>query len=358
MTTDPRLLATPTGIAVPTVAPVRPLVVVRSPAITLVRSAAAVLILLGYLVGLWLDQAGQQPWLLDELRRWVTRPLGLGEDLGPLGLMLLLAAAGYAVPGRSEVVGIIAGVVTSAVVVPLWVARGAWPAAGSTTTDSAADSAPWGLAGDLLTGRPVVPLTAAVLLAALGWLWLSALMRLSRRLRWLAHCAQLVTALSVIALATVAEPLAPIAVALAFHSLVVVGQVVRGVRLGALGSRTGLALTLAACAVMVIAARALPAMSGWWYPLTMVYAIMLFAIATTFAGRSAAAIAANAVVRWLSDRVWPLLVFIGAVGYPVAGLLGHVVPAGVAVLAGVLATAACADVAHRAARLVTGGGQP
>jgi hypothetical protein len=87
--------------------------------VTLLRAGAAVLGAYGYVLGLWLARRDLNPQPVATVREWVNRPLGLGEDFGPLAIMLLLAATGYAVGGlrarRLVLAGVPAPVATACV---------------------------------------------------------------------------------------------------------------------------------------------------------------------------------------------------------------------------------------------------
>jgi hypothetical protein len=66
--------------------------------VTLLRAGAAVLGAYGYVLGLWLTRHDLAPESVATIRAWLNRPLGLGEDFGPLAVMLLLAATGCQPP--------------------------------------------------------------------------------------------------------------------------------------------------------------------------------------------------------------------------------------------------------------------
>jgi hypothetical protein len=69
-------------------------------AVTLLRAGAALLGVYGYLIALFLTRHGSEPLPLRLVRDWVSRPLGIGEDFGPVAVMLLLAATGFAAAGH------------------------------------------------------------------------------------------------------------------------------------------------------------------------------------------------------------------------------------------------------------------
>jgi hypothetical protein len=72
--------------------------------VTLLRAGAAVLGTYGYVLGFWLARHDLNPEPVATIRAWLNRPLGLGEDFGPLAVMLLLAAAGYTARQLTHVV--------------------------------------------------------------------------------------------------------------------------------------------------------------------------------------------------------------------------------------------------------------
>lgn len=68
---------------------------VPRPGVVLIRAVAAVLVLHGFLIGLWTTQHGVRLGYLDAVRHVLNRPLGIGEDFGVFAVMLLLTTGGY-----------------------------------------------------------------------------------------------------------------------------------------------------------------------------------------------------------------------------------------------------------------------
>lgn len=328
----------------PSSSPAGSVVTVSSPAITLVTAAGAVLIVLGYLPGAWLDADARGP-ALEVLSRWLSRPLGLGEDLGALGVMLLLAASGYVTMSRAKLAHVVAAVVIGTAI--------------TTAVPPAASGGPSeGLLDHLLQLSRSLP--GDVVLHPLGWLALPAVAgqmcllvvtRIPRRWRWLGYAAQLILAvdLTVVGLATGLNGLAFVA---PFYAVVVAGQVVRGVRAGSVPAWAGALAGLAAYLVVAIADHFVAAYQGWWYPLAAIYAGLGLAIAVTFAGNAAARVAASRPVRWTAERVWWIAVLSTAVGLPVATWLATIMPAGLALLGALLAVAVATEPAYRLIGLV------
>ncbi|QFU85355.1 hypothetical protein [Amycolatopsis sp. YIM 10] len=287
----------------------------RTP-VTLLSASAAVLTAYGYLFGQWADLHDQRFGLLDVTREWIARPLGLGEDFGPLGLMLLLVAAGYAAAAGRALGELypLAALVVIAHLLP--------PTAG------------------------LVPLGWVAVLALIGFLLARGTALLPARYRWTGQLAQLVLALNAVALADFVPDLSAAA---AFFPLFVAGQLLHTNRAGLLPAWACGLLIAAALAVVAIADRVVPELDGWWYPLAATYAMLLGAVAFLLAGPTADRIAANPVVRWLAERVWWLIPLYAAVGHPLADLLPH--PAGI--LVAVAGVGLLAEGCHRASRLLT-----
>ncbi|MGH3516419.1 MAG: hypothetical protein ACRDQ7_03190 [Haloechinothrix sp.] len=295
------------------------------PALSLTFAVALVLLVHGYLVGLWTDVHGERFWLVDLIRTWVARPLGLGEDLGPLGVMLLLAATGYSLAAGARVL---------AILVP------AAAAAGLT----------FALAGHgALSSGPTI-LAWVVLLALAGRAATAITDLIPERRQWTWYLAQLVLVVDLVALAEITPALQPAAAVAAFYPLVVIGQLIHAVRGGGLPAWAGGSLGFASYAVVVIADRTVPALDGWWYPLAASYAALLFATAVTFAGRTAAQVAAHPVARWAAHRTWWYLLFIGPVAHPALTALHTVLPTWVAVALAVIGTAVVVEAGCRLAR--------
>ncbi|MFI9008710.1 hypothetical protein ACIGNX_15925 [Actinosynnema sp. NPDC053489] len=299
------------------------------PAAVLVRAAGAVLVVYGYLVGQHVD--------LSAVRALLNRPLGIGEDFGALGVMLLLAAAGHlGVVRRPSVKAAALTYLPLAVTVVIaagLVAAGApiWSAPTADHTSALAVAGNLGLVNQLVADAP--------LLAPLGWVVLlellaSATGALARAIPWpvLVPAAHVVVAALVIAL--VDDP--RVANAAAFSGVVVIGQV------SALRGRLRFAVAPAAWSLLVLAEHRQPGLAKWWYALTAAYASLLFTTAVVFAGATAARVAGNRVVAWLADHATWLALLQGAIGFAVASAV-H--PA-----AGVVATVAATAAAGWAVR--------
>lgn len=314
----------------------------------LICACATVLITYGYVIGLGTDLRGEHLWLVDLLRTWLTRPLGLGEDFGPFGVMLLLAAAGYALASGARVLQLLMPLLPATVVAFALAGRGAW------TLPDGASAGPLDLIGNLTLISQLVP--GATLLLPLGWVTLLALLgglgvlvtnRIAQRWRWTGYLAQLVIAVDVVALADVFSGLQRAGTVAAFFPLVVIGQVIHAVRSGAVSARVGTLLALCAYAVVAVADRTVPALADWWYPVAATYAGLLFTVAMVFAGRTAASLAASPIIRWAADRSWWFLAFIGAVGHPLLDAFADVLPSWLAAVFAVLGTVIAVEFGFR-----------
>lgn len=345
--------------------------VAAEPATILLRAGAAVLIVYGYLVGLWAARDDTFLGFVDVLRRWVNRPFGLGEDFGPFGVMLLLAACGYGArplvslfthgqessAGSTRQAGL-AGSRGWRVFVPVWVATvlgAVLVAVGARVWTAPADASldPLMLLGNVLLlnhlvpGVPVlVPLGWVALLAALGVLSSAGMARLRAPARWVVPVGQLVVVAGLVVAGAAVEPLRAIAVHASFYPVLVAGQLVALARTRALPGWLAGVLGMACWVVVAVAEPLLPPLTGWWYPVAAAYAGLLLAITVLLQGRVAAAFAANPVVGWVSARVWWLAVLSGVVGFPVLDALAGPVPPGAAVAIAVAATALAAELAH------------
>lgn len=320
----------------------------ENPALVLTCASSAVLVSYGYLVGLWTDQHDSSLWPLDLLRTWIARPFGLGEDFGPLGVLLLLAASGYALASGARAGRVLVPFLLATLIAFVLAPHGAWVSG----VDGGAQ--PGDLLGNLtflshvVTGVPLlVPVAWTVLLVLLAWgaTWLVG--RIPERHRWIGYLAQLVVALDLVVLADVLPSLERAATLAAFFPLVVVGQLVHATRNRVLPGWAGVGLAVVAYAVVALADQLLPTMAGWWYPVAATYAGLLFAVAALFAGRTAARIAAVPAVRWTAERSWWLLLFVGPVGHPLLSAFADLLPLGLAVLLALVGTAVVIEVPHR-----------
>ncbi|WP_447005039.1 hypothetical protein ACRAKI_00315 [Saccharothrix isguenensis] len=292
-----------------------------APAVVLLRATGAVLLVYGYLVGMNSD--------LAPVRDFLNRPLGLGEDFGPLGAMLLLATAGYeSVTRQPSVRRVVLTYLPLAVTVLLaagMVALGAtiWtiPAADHTSPLTVVGNLT--LLSQLIAVKPLlVPLGWIVLLELLAWATGALVRRLSGHTRLAVPAVHLAVAAAAILLVDHDHRAVTVA---AFSGVVVIGQVV------ALGGRFQFVLAPAAWLLFVLAEHQYPVeLSRWWYPVAAVYAGLLFASAVVFAGPTAAKVAENRVVVWLADNaIWLALL---------QGVFGFAITHASTVVAGVLAT--------------------
>jgi hypothetical protein len=291
-----------------------------APAVVLLRATGAVLLVYGYLVGLNSD--------LAPIRDFLNRPLGIGEDFGPLGAMLLLATAGYeSVTRKPTVRRVVLTYLPLAVTVLLaagMVALGAtiW------TIPSADHASPLTIVGNitlvsqLIAVKPLlVPLGWIVLLELLAWATGALTLRFTGHARVVVPAVHIAAAAAVIVLVDHDHRAATIA---AFSGVVVIGQAV------GLGGRLKFALAPAAWLLLVLAEHQYPELSRWWYPLAAAYAVLLFMSAVVFAGTTTEKIAENRIVVWLADNaLWLALL---------QGVFGFAVMHASTVLAGVLAT--------------------
>jgi hypothetical protein len=288
----------------------------RTAPVTLLRAGGAVLGVYGYVVTLGLTRHGSDPAPVTAVREWVARPLGLGEDFGPLGVLLLLVCTGWTAGGPAfRPLRLVAVCLPAVVASALAVGGEALGLAGVTTISGVLAPLAW-LAG----------------LQLIGWV-----VALDPR-TWPSVLATLVAvgALSVLAQDTLGRPLL-------FLPLVLIGLVTRRVLDGALAPWAGLLLGAGCVAAVIGADRAFPVLAQWWYPVAATYAVLLFLVAVYVPGATAAALAAHPVTRWLADRAEWLVLLGGVVGFAVLGAF-----AGLAgVLAALLATGVAADLCHR-----------
>jgi len=288
----------------------------RTVPVTLLRAGGALLGVYGYLVTLWLARHGSDPAPVAVVREWVVRPLGLGEDLGPLGVMLLLVCTGWTAGGTGfRPLRLVAVCLPAVVASALAVAGVALGLADVTTVSGV-----------------LAPLSWVVGLQLIGWV-----VALDPR-TWPAVLATLVAVgvLSLFAQDTLGRPLL-------FLPLVLIGLVIRRVLDRALAPSAGLLLGAGCAAAVLGADRAFPVLAQWWYPVAATYAVLLFLVAVYVPGATAAALATHPVTRWLADRAEWLLLLGGVVGFAVLGAVPG--PAGMA--AALLATGAAADLGHR-----------
>lgn len=323
--------------------------------VRLLAALGAVLACYGYLVGLWAADHHTSWWLLDWTRTWVARSLGLGEDFGPLGVMLLLASGGLALSpaaGRwpallwrryaTVLLAVVVAAALLAVGVRVWTTP---PGAHTSPSNFVCDAV---LACTVLPDKALsVPLAWA---AALDLAGIAALGLLGRLPAW-ARAATQVALVWVLVLAC-GGPLRQLGVVASFYPLVVVGQLVRAQRSGDLPTWAAVLLGWAAWGAVAVAEPRYSALARWWYPLATAYAGLLVAVTAVVAGPVAARLAGSVPCRWLAERAWPLALLQGAVGWPVLTVTSAVLPLDAAVVLALVATGVAADLAHRLLRLV------
>jgi hypothetical protein len=292
----------------------------RTVPVTLLRAGGVLLGLYGYVVTLWLARYASNPAPVEAVREWVARPLGLGEDFGPLGLMLLLVCAGWTAERLSPVLVALPAVVASALAI-----------IGSRL----------GITDVTAVGGVLAPLAWLCGLQLVGWL-----VALDRR-TWPAVLAAL--AATGVLSATAGDALGR---PLLFLPLVLAGLVTRRVLDGKLPSAGGLLLGAGCAATVVGADLAFPSLSQWWYPVAATYAVLVFLVAVHVPGATAAAIAAHPVTGWLADRAEWLLLLGGVLGFAVLGALRGVIPVPAGMVVAFAVTGLTADLCHRAVRRV------
>lgn len=242
----------------------------RTVPVTVLRAGAGILGFYAYFVALRLDPAP-----VAVIREWVNRPLGLGEDFGPLAIMLLLMCTGYTAAATGFQVRRLAWVCLPAVV----------------ATACAA-------AFDHFHGIPLVPLMWVAGLQLVAWL-----VALDRR-TWPAT----VILLAAIGLACVFAEDDRLGRPLAFAPLVLVGHLTWRVLDRTLPAWTGVLLGAGCFAAVIGADQSFPGLAPWWYPVAATIAVLVFLVAVR-PGPVAHMIAARPVTRWLSAGAeWLLLV--------------------------------------------------
>lgn len=301
------------------------------PGVRVVTAAGVCLLAYSYLFGLWPSRHGHPADALVVVRGWLNQPTGVGEDFGFFATALLLLSAGYAIAGvhRWPVVARLLRrwvplVACGVVVGSLLLLVGAEP-----LTDAAVTT----------------PLAAVALSGAL----VAALRPVERAMPWLAVLVQLeIACVLVLAGGWATGADGPVVLRLlgsvaALVPLTALGHLAWSARAGRSTAAQGVALGLAAVAVLVVADRVMPGLAGYWRPLGGVLALLVFLIALP----RGAALAATRPVRWLSGRALPLYVSIPVVGYPVTGVLAQGVPLLVALVVGTACAGAAAEALHR-----------
>ncbi|KAA2263696.1 hypothetical protein F0L68_09395 [Solihabitans fulvus] len=325
-------------------------------ATTLARATGSCLIVYSYLWGLWPDRHATRFPPVDLVREWVNRPLGIGEDFGMLGVMLLLLASGFsAVSGTAaprEVLGRLVRIYLPLLVVAP-VAAGLFRL-GADILINPPDGHPGSLAAvrELSLVSQAVP--GSVPLVTLGWvIGLELLAGLTGaaiiRLPAAALAVPATQLLAVAGVLLLGGPPPQLALALTLFPMAVLGQL--------LGCRSrqwlpGWAVAAFGIVVWVLLAgsdRTHPQLHNWWYPLAACYATLFFLLTLRVAGP----LSAHPVTSWLASRSRWLLVLVGVVGWTTLGLARHALPFAPAAAVATLVTLLAAEVGHRGATLLT-----
>ncbi|SHE65764.1 hypothetical protein [Streptoalloteichus hindustanus] len=306
-----------------------------APAGVLLLRALGTTLVVYSLLGLWLAEHAEPLWLVDTAREWLNRALGIGEDFGGFGLCLLLLTHGWdeaAAHARGEcakdrirrLLGHWLPVVVATVV-----AIGALSFGADVLTRP--DTVPQPdllhalgavtLADQVLPqAAPLLPLAWLVLVQIAGSLLASASRR-TGRVVWLAPAAQLVAVSTVGVLGVSPGPTHRVAEIVAFLPLVVIGQVAYQVWAREISSYLGTSLGLLAWVVSAAISNTHATLRHWWYPVTFLFAVLLFLVTVRTSGRTADRVARNSVVRWIADRAQWLVLLPGVVCYPVLDAL-------------------------------------
>lgn len=332
----------------PTIAPTIP-ADLRMVPVTLLRAGAALLGVYGYLVTLWLARHGSNPQPVAAVREWVNRPLGLGEDFGPVAVMVLLLCGGYTAAATGfaprRLIGTYLPVLVATVLAACAVLAGldVW-------TEPRAASVSWAnvlgnltFASHLLDGRTVlVPLAWVV-----GLQLVAELVALDRR-TWPTVVVLLVGVGAACLFLSGHEQLGR---PLLFLPMVLLGHVTWRVTGRNLPAWAGVLLGAGCFAAVAAADRAFDGLERWWYPVAATYAVLLFLVAVLVPGRTAAAVAASPVTRWLADRVEWLLLLGGVIGFAVLEALRGHVPVPLGMLVALAAVGLAAELGHRCRRI-------
>jgi hypothetical protein len=311
------------------------------------------IVLVGYsfLAALWVTRHGTTPAALLLVREWINGPLGVGEDFGVLGVALLLVVAGYRTAQwwRRDGLGHLLRVTAVSAGLPLLLlvaAHVAIAGAGAqpltevdtgrlsvVTMVAGASNAP-GLAWVGLTGALFVLLFAVSAAVAGRRYWLGCLLHLA------AVAALVVTGVNAAGWYHGAGMLA------SFVTMPVAGWLIWAVRTGRVTGWTGGSLAAGCFAVLVFAESGYPELTGWWYPLTWLYAAGFVLLATT------RALPCPGVVRWLATRAVALSATLGVLGYATLNLLYLRIALSMAFAAALVVTGLAAEALHRLCRAV------
>ncbi|APU12163.1 MULTISPECIES: hypothetical protein [Actinoalloteichus] len=325
--------------------------------LSVLGTVAVVLVLYSYLVALWPNRQGEAFDLVVVLRRWVNEPLGIGSDFGFVGIALLLLIAGY-LGGRSldlESLGRLAARMLVTFYALAALAAGIAflvVLAGGEVYTAPAGADPDG--GSLLAAALLIaPVTAsveavpfvAVLTSVLVFLIVAVLCRPLARLHpaWAILGQILLCAVPVfIGVGTPEGPLRSLGLLAFLLPVLIIGQIAWSVRYSTVPLWLGVLLGMTTFQVMAWAEHSYRELLHWWYPLSAVFAVLLFLLLLTHPPR----FGEHGVFRWFFDRRHALLLFTPTIGWASQSALATL-PAVVAVAIGVGATLAAADGYHR-----------
>jgi hypothetical protein len=322
-------------------------------AVVVARATGVLLVVYSFLFGLWPDVHGQRFELVTEMREWVNRPLGIGEDFGPLGITLLLLASGFAATARSSnllgrLLRVYLPVLAGAIVASCLVAFGAEVLPGASGAQPSASSVLW----DAVLATHLAP--GAVPLLALGWVLcvelfstLAGALTAGPRSAWLVPLGQLAV---VAVLILLGEPVAHLALVVSYLPVAVLGQLLGSFHAKRAPGWALLLLGVAAWGLIAWAEKSFTRLDGWWYPLAACYGLLYFV--TT--ARMTLTARTRVVTDWLTARSRWLLVFTGTIGWAVIGLARGAMSFPLAALLGTLAVVLAAELALRGSALLTG----
>ncbi|MET9226978.1 hypothetical protein [Lentzea sp. NPDC003310] len=322
--------------------------------VVLLRAAAAVLVLHGFLIGLWTTQHGVQLGYLDAVRHVLNRPLGIGEDFGMFAVFLLLAVGGYAaqldrapLPWQLLRTYLPAGVTAVLATVVAGLGAQIWTVPLVPPTSVLAGAGSVTLLGHVIDGvQLLVPLAWLVLLLLVG-------VAASAVINRYGGLAMLVVPLGEIVLSAAVVVVAPdsrLAGVVVFLPLVATGQLIALAQRERLKTWFVVAFGFLGGFVMVMLQTLNPEFARWWYPIPALLAVLLVAAGAVFTGDLAERLTAVRAVRWLADHAVWLALLQGVVGYALLDVLDRPIP--LALVVAVVLTAAAAEAGGRLARRV------
>jgi peptidoglycan/LPS O-acetylase OafA/YrhL len=106
-------------------------------------------------------------------------------------------------------------------------------------------------------------------------------------------------------------------------------------------------LALGCLVLLVHAEREFPALAGWSYPLTAVYAAVLSVLALVTRSKARH----RGLTQWLSSRSYSLFLMIGVLGYATLGALAALIPLAPALLTALVVTGLGTELSYRLVEL-------